>query len=359
MFLYYDELVLSLRELFLPDKAIDVIDKAGARAQMLGETYVTETHIQHVVSICTGLPVAQLSTAESNRLLELECALMRSLVGQCEAVVAVCSSIRRARVGLRDETKPIGCFLFAGPTGVGKTEMAKVLTKEYFGSEEAMIRLDMSEFMESHTVTRLVGSSPGYYDNHDGGQLTEAVRRKPHTLILLDEIDKAHVKVLNLLLQILEDGRLSDGKGKTVDFSNTIIILTSNVVTSLDSKEVSNKQLRDAFKPELLNRLDEIVVFKPLKKEDIQKILEITIVKFCARVAAKKKIQVEVSDSLKASLMVVGYDNNYGARAVKRAFTIYVETKLADEILYGRVSECCRVLMDVTSTGKVLCQIVS
>lgn len=338
--------LIFFRELFLPDKAIDMISKAGARAQMQGKTYINEAEIERALAAYTGIPLNKLSIEESKRLVQLENTLKHSLIGQDEAVTAVCRAIRRARVGIRDETKPIGCFLFTGPTGVGKTEMAKVLANEYFGSKEAMVRLDMSEYMEHHSVSRLIGTAPGYYGFDTGGQLTEAIQQRPHSLVLFDEIDKAHKKVRNLLLQILDDGRLTDGKGKTVDFTNTIVILTSNVGSSWN-------ELRGAFKAELLNRFDQIVVFQPLKEEHVEKILEILIDEFRARVANTKKIQVEVSDALKKMLISEGYDERYGARALKRVFTGLVKNKLAKEILNGSVSSDT-ILMDVGLNREVV-----
>ncbi|XP_057797255.1 chaperone protein ClpC2, chloroplastic-like [Salvia miltiorrhiza] len=327
-----------LKELHLPDKAIDLIDKAGARAQMLGRALVSGSDVEHVVSACTGIPVAEVSSKASQCLLKLEEALKHRVIGQDEAAAAVSRALLRARAGVTDATKPIGCFLFAGPTGAGKTEMAKVVAEEYFGCKEAMVRLDMSEYMEYHSVSRLIGSPPGYICHQDGGQLTEAVRRRPHCLVLFDEIEKAHQQVLNVLLQILDDGRLTDGKGNTVDFSNTVVILTSNV---------GNDMLERAFQPELLNRFDEIVAFKPLHKEHIQEILEILIREFCDRVASNKNINVAISKGLKEKLVSEGYDMRHGARALKRAMARLVEDKLAHEILNETVVEQDSVIMDV------------
>lgn len=339
---------IIFRELFLPDKAIDLIDKAGARAHTLGQSHVNEAEIEHVVSTYTGIPLTKVSTktSQSQSLLEFEHTLKRSLIGQDEAAAAVARAILRARAGLKHETKPIGSFLFTGPTGVGKTEMAKLLANEYFGDREAMLRLDMSEYAERYTVSRLIGSSPGYKGYEDGGHLTEAVRRRPHTLVLFDEIEKAHKKVLNLLLQILDDGRLSDGKGKTVDFSNTIVILTSNLGTG--------NNLRGALAPELLNRFDQVVVFNPLDKEHIRKILEILIQEFCARLAAKKKVQVAFTKELKERLVLEGFDPSYGARPLKRAITSLVQDKLAEAILNGIVAERDTITMDVALDGEIV-----
>lgn len=258
--------------------------------------------------------------------------MKRKLIGQNEAVAAICGSIRRARVETRGETKPIGCFLFVGPTGVGKTEMAKVIAKEYFGSEIAMVRLDTRKFMENHTVSRLVN------------QMVEEVRLKPHCLVLFDEIEKAHEEALNVVLQIINGGRLSDGEGNSVDFRDTIVIVISNSESH-------------AHKAEVVNGFDRFVVFKPLEKEHIEKILEITIEEFCARVLARNKVRVEVSTRLKEWLLMVGYNKRYGARALKRTFADSIETKLADEILCGRVAEGDTVKLEVTLVGDVECHI--
>ncbi|KAL6533542.1 hypothetical protein OROMI_027654 [Orobanche minor] len=346
---------------YLPDKAVDLIDEAGARVQLRKTgphssaviSPVTEDDIQQVISMWTGIPLEKLSTEESNRLLGLEKVFRRRLIGQDEAVSSVCRAIRRTRVGLRDTNQPIASFLFTGPTGVGKTELARILAEEYFGSEEAMVRLDMSEYMESHSVSRLFGSPPGYVGHEDGGQLTEAVRRRPHTVILFDEIEKANPRVLNALLQVLDDGRLTDGKGRCVDFKNTIIIFTSNIGGELKGDKDGVKRevgllLKGFFKPELLNRMDEIVVFKSLKKIHLSEILEAMLVKFYKR-AEKTRINVEVGNALKEKLISEGYSSSYGARPLRRAITRLLEDNLAERILNGSVQN--RVKMDIVDSA--------
>ncbi|KAI3457778.1 hypothetical protein Pfo_014441 [Paulownia fortunei] len=314
---------------YLPDKAIDLTDEAGARVQPQ----------KKVVSMWTGIPAEKVSEEESFRLLRMEKTLKRRLTGQDEAVSAASRTIRRARVGLRDMNQPIASFLFTGPRGVGKTELAKLVAIEYFGSKEAMVRLDMSEYMEKHRVSRLFWSPPGYVGHEDGGQLTEVVRRRPHNVILFDEIEKANSQVFNVLLQILDDGRLTDSKGRTVDFKHTIIIMTSNVGGQLkgeysEVKREVDGHLKEFFKPEFLNRLDEIVLFEPLQK--------------------KKNIRVEVICSLKDKLVCEGYNPSYGARPLRRAITRLLEDNLADKILNGSVTQGKRVKMDVDSGGEVM-----
>ncbi|KAL2240684.1 UNVERIFIED_CONTAM: Chaperone protein ClpC, chloroplastic [Sesamum indicum] len=356
---------------YLPDKAIDLIDEAGARAQLyrkdsdaapaalINLQLVTEHDIAQLVSMWTGIPVAKISDEESIRLLSMESTLKRRVIGQDEAVSAVSRAIRRARVGLRDMNKPVATFLFCGPTGVGKTELAKSLAVEYFGSKEAMVRLDMSEYIENHSVSRLVGAPPGYIGHDNGGQLTEAVRRRPHNVILFDEIEKANSQVLNVLLQILDDGRLTDGGGRTVDFKNTIIILTSNIGGNMKGGDYScyevEKQLKQLLKPEFLNRLDEIIVFKHLKEVDAEEIVDRMLVEFYERAKKKHHIGVEVRKGLKKKVVCEGYSASYGARALKRAITRLVEDELAEKILNGSVSKGDRVTMDaVDSCGKVV-----
>ncbi|KAK4417949.1 Chaperone protein ClpC1, chloroplastic [Sesamum alatum] len=347
---------------YLPDKAIDLMDEAGARAQLyrrnensiFNQLLVTEEDIQQMVSMWTGIPVDKISDDESIRLLSMEKTLKRRLIGQDEAVSAVSRAIRRGRVGLRDMNKPVASFLFTGPTGVGKTQLAKSLAIEYFGSKEAMVRLDMSEYMERHCASRLVGAPPGYVGHENGGQLTEAVRRRPHNVILFDEIEKAHSQVFNVLLQILDDGRLTDGEGRTVDFRHTIIILTSNIGgNNMNNQREVEKQLKQFLKPEFLNRLDEIIVFKHLDKGDARKILDGMLVDFYER-TEKLHIGVEVRDGLKNKLVSEGYSASYGARALRRAITRLVEDELAEKILNGSVTQGHRVTMDVDSSDEVI-----
>ncbi|KAF5961501.1 hypothetical protein HYC85_002710 [Camellia sinensis] len=285
--------------------------------------------------------------------------LQHHIIGQDEAVEAVSRAIRRARVGISDPSRPIASFLFAGPTGVGKTELAKLLAVEYFGSKEAMVRLDMSEYMEKHTVSKLIGSPPGYIGHGDGGQLTEAVRRRPHNVILLDEMEKAHPDVFNTFLQILDDGRLTDSKGKTVDFKNTIIIMTSNVGGELSGgfekvKKQVGEEFKKIFRGEFLNRLDEVIVFKRLSYLQLKKIMEIMLGEVYERLKVNKKIIMRVTDRLKEKLVEEGYHPRYGARPMRRAIRRVVEDNLAEMILKGEVEEGDIVTIDADSEGKLI-----
>ena len=318
---------------------------------------LTKEDIAHVIASWTGIPVSKISETENEKLKQLEVNLHKRVVGQDEAVTAVAKAIRRGRVGLKDPNRPIGSFLFLGPTGVGKTELAKSLSEAMFGNEDNMIRVDMSEFMESHSVAKLIGSPPGYVGYDEGGQLTEKVRRKPYSVILLDEIEKAHPDVMNMLLQILEDGRLTDSQGRTVNFKNTIIIMTSNVGAKLitdknklgfsGENETENKkqeyedikkevmgELKKQFRPELINRIDDIIVFHKLEDEDIKKIIEIMISQVIKRLEAQD-INIEIDNSVKELIAKKGVDNNYGARPLRRAIQSMLEDKIAEAILDG------------------------
>jgi ATP-dependent Clp protease ATP-binding subunit ClpC len=321
------------------------------------EKSVGPEEIAQVVSMWTGIPVKKLAEEESERLLHLEEILHERVIGQDEAVEAVAKAIRRARVGLKDPKRPIGSFIFLGPTGVGKTELSKALAEALFGDENAMIRLDMSEYMERHTVSKLIGSPPGYVGFEEGGQLTEKVRRRPYSVILLDEIEKAHPDVFNILLQILEDGRLTDSKGRTVDFKNTVIIMTSNVGAELlkkqttlgfmpqekedkasfeKIKETLMAELRKTFRPEFLNRVDEIIVFHPLSKEHIEKIADIMIKELNKRLE-ENNIKLEFTPEAKEEIIKQGYDPNYGARPLRRVIQRIVENQLSELMLQGEV----------------------
>ena len=333
----------------------------------LKDSVVTEEDIAAIVSGWTGIPVTKLAEEESERLLNLESILHQRVIGQEEAVLAVSKAIRRARVGLKDPKRPVGSFIFLGPTGVGKTELSKALAEALFGDENAVIRIDMSEYMEKHTVSKLIGSPPGYVGYEEGGQLTEKVRRKPYSVILLDEIEKAHPDVFNVLLQILDDGRLTDGKGRTVDFKNSVVIMTSNVGVSTIRKQAvlgfatsSNEredayekmkenvleELKKTFRPEFLNRVDEIIVFHQLQEEHIRKIVDLMLKSLLVRIK-EMNINVEVTDKARAFLAEKGYDQAYGARPLRRAIQKMVEDQLSEEMLKGEIKPGSEVLVDV------------
>ncbi len=322
-------------------------------------TALTEEDIAEVVASWTGVPVKKLTQSENEKLRNLEQTLHQRVIGQDEAVEAVAKAIRRGRVGLKDPNRPIGSFLFLGPTGVGKTELSKALAESLFGNEDAMIRIDMSEYMESHSVSKLIGSPPGYVGFDEGGQLTEKIRRKPYSVILFDEIEKAHPDVMNMLLQILDDGRLTDAQGRTVNFKNTVIIMTSNIGARLitdkttlgfaagDKKEESQKEyetikkdvmgeLKKQFRPEFINRIDEIIVFHKLNDENIKQIINIMLNQVVKRMA-EKDIKLEIDDSVKDLIAKKGIDTNYGARPLKRAIQSILEDKIAEEILDGNI----------------------
>jgi ATP-dependent Clp protease ATP-binding subunit ClpC len=337
---------------------------------------VTEEDIAHIVASWTGVPVQKLTESESAKLLNMEETLHQRLIGQDEAVKAVSRAIRRARVGLKNPNRPIASFIFSGPTGVGKTELTKSLAAYFFGSEEAMIRLDMSEFMERHTVSKLIGSPPGYVGFNEGGQLTEAVRRRPYTVVLFDEIEKAHPDVFNLLLQLLEDGRLTDSKGRTVDFKNTLIIMTSNIGSKVIEKgggglgfefsgeaaeetqynrirSLVNEELKQYFRPEFLNRLDEIIVFRQLTRDEVKEIAEIMLKEVFSRME-EKGIHLSVTDAFKERLVEEGYNPSYGARPLRRAVMRLLEDSLAEEFLSGRIGEGDSAVVDVNEEKQVV-----
>jgi ATP-dependent Clp protease ATP-binding subunit ClpB len=324
---------------------------------------VDEEDIAEVVSRWTGIPVSKLMEGEMQKLLRLEEQLHQRVVGQDEAVRAVADAVIRARAGIKDPKRPIGSFLFLGPTGVGKTELARALAATLFDNEDSMVRLDMSEYMEKHTVARLIGAPPGYIGYEEGGQLTEAVRRKPYSVILLDEIEKAHPDVFNVLLQVLDDGRLTDGQGRTVNFKNTVIIMTSNIGSQLilemrgadeptyqRMREQVLEALRRQFRPEFLNRVDEVVVFRALTEAELERIVDIQLEGLRRRLT-ERRIQLEVTDAAKAHLATIGYDPVYGARPLKRAIQRDVETPVARLIVSGKLMDGGTVRVDAAGDG--------
>lgn len=329
---------------------------------------VTAEDIAKIVSEWTGIPVVQLTKEESERLLNMENVLHERVIGQSEAVTAIAKAIRRGRVGLKDPKRPVGSFIFLGPTGVGKTELCKALAEAMFGDENAMLRLDMSEYMEKHTVSKLIGSPPGYVGFEEGGQLTEKVRRKPYSVVLFDEIEKAHPDVFNMLLQILEDGRLTDSQGRTVDFKNTIIIMTSNVGARLitekqsslgfnsenenveesekkDIKELVTGELRNVFRPEFLNRVDDIIVFNKLNKDEIKQIA-VKMLKTLENRLDKMNIKISFTDNAVSEIADKGFDENYGARPLRRAIQNEIEDPLSEQMLEGKVKDGAVVTCD-------------
>ncbi|KAB8194473.1 AAA domain-containing protein [Nonomuraea phyllanthi] len=400
---------------FLPDKAIDLMDQAGARVRLRSRTpgadvreleerlnalrrdkdqavaaddfdrakdlttqidkirpeiqrarqgtdtvpLVTVEDIAEVVSRRTGIPVTQLTQQERERLMRLEEHLHERVIGQDEAVTAIAEAVRRARAGLKDPNRPIGSFLFLGPTGVGKTELARALAAALFGGEDHMVRIDMSEFQERHTVSRLIGAPPGYVGYEEAGQLTEAVRRRPHGVILMDEIEKAHPDVMNILLQLLDDGRLTDGQGRTVDFSNTIVIMTSNIGAQLilegpqDVGQLEGRLLdllRHSLRPELLNRIDETIIFKRLEREQLRQIVDLMLERTRQRLRGQA-VTLEVADAAKDWLAERGYQPEFGARPLRRTVQREVDNRLSTMLLTGEVAEGGRVTVDVEGDG--------
>ncbi len=374
------EVLDNKKESTADDKSV-ADNSVKSDSKLLQSPLVSEEDVAHIVASWTGVPVQKLTETESVKLLNMEETLHQRLIGQDEAVKAVSRAIRRARVGLKNPNRPIASFIFSGPTGVGKTELTKSLASYFFGSEEAMIRLDMSEFMERHTVSKLIGSPPGYVGFNEGGQLTEAVRRRPYTVVLFDEVEKAHPDVFNLLLQLLEDGRLTDSKGRTVDFKNTLLIMTSNIGSKViekgggglgfefsgDSVEDSqynrikslvNEELKQYFRPEFLNRLDEIIVFRQLTKNEVKEIAEIMLQEVFVRLQ-DKGIKLSVTDAFKERLVEEGYNPSYGARPLRRAVMRLLEDSLAEEVLSGRIKDGDNALVDIDDNKKVTINISS
>ncbi|UUY10418.1 ATP-dependent chaperone ClpB [Pseudomonas sp. J452] len=329
----------------IPDleRSLQMVDQHGKTENQLLRSKVTEEEIAEVVSKWTGIPVSKMLEGEREKLLKMEGLLHQRVIGQDEAVVAVSNAVRRSRAGLADPNRPSGSFLFLGPTGVGKTELCKALAEFLFDTEEALVRIDMSEFMEKHSVARLIGAPPGYVGYEEGGYLTEAVRRKPYSVVLMDEVEKAHPDVFNVLLQVLEDGRLTDSHGRTVDFKNTVIVMTSNLGSAqiqelVGDREAQRAAVMDAvsshFRPEFINRIDEVVVFEPLGREQIAGIAEIQLQRLRGRLA-ERELSLELSAEALDKLIAIGYDPVYGARPLKRAIQRWIENPLAQLILAG------------------------
>lgn len=350
------------------NKATAELEELQKNSHLLKEQ-VNEEDIAEIVSKWTGIPVSKMIESEKQKLIKMEELLHERVVGQEEAVVAVSNSIRRSRAGLQDENRPIGSFIFIGTTGVGKTELAKALAEYLFDDENAIIRLDMSEYMDKFSVTRLIGAPPGYVGYDEGGQLTESVRRKQYSVILLDEIEKAHPDVFNILLQVLDDGRLTDSKGRTVNFKNTIIIMTSNLGTEFltnklaemtddnreqllsEAREQIVGKLKQTMRPEFLNRIDEIVMFKPLLKSEVANIAKLQFDILVTRLA-KQNIELSITDEALNWLAEISYDINYGARPIKRTIQKKIIDPLSMQILSGEISENGKIVVDTDGDGK-------
>jgi len=376
---------LSIRYIpdrFLPDKAIDLLDEAGAVVQMKSfegaggadpdpSSVVTFDDVAAVVSEWTGIPVSKLTSDEKSRMINLESSLHCRVIGQEGAVSAIARALRRARVGLRSPTRPVASMIFSGPTGVGKTELAKAVAELYYGSEKAMVRLDMSEYMEAFTVSRLTGPPPGYVGYEEGGQLTEAVRRNPHSVVLLDEVEKAHPDVFNLLLQVLDDGRLTDNKGRTIDFTNAMLILTSNVGSQrilslaqasggkgseakyLEMRSAVKGELSKKFRPEFLNRLDEIIVFSALDRGEVLQVADLMLAEMAER-CLESEIELDIKSNLKEEVVSNGYSPTYGARPLRRAVQRLCEDAVAEAILEGFVSAGEGLTIDADGKGTIV-----
>ncbi|UCG54736.1 MAG: AAA family ATPase, partial [Dehalococcoidia bacterium] len=331
------------------------------------DSVIDEENIAELVSKWTGIPVSRMLEGEADKLLHMEERIHERIVNQDEAVSAICEAVRRGRAGLKDPHRPVGSFIFLGPTGVGKTELVRALAQFLFDDEEAMIRLDMSEYMEKHTVSRLVGAPPGYIGYEEAGQLTEAVRRRPYRVILFDEIEKAHPDAFSILLQLLDDGRLTDGHGRTVDFRNTVVIMTSNLGTEKFQRQAIGfsrqdkneqqrmkgdieKELKQAFRPEFLNRIDDIIIFQPLAEEHLKKIIDLLIAEV-QKTLADRKIKLELDSAAKEWLLKEGYDPVYGARPLRRAIQRYIGNPLSSRILSGEVKDGDSVMVGLGEGG--------
>ncbi|MEO1913824.1 MAG: AAA family ATPase, partial [Myxococcales bacterium] len=333
------------------------LDALHAHGSLLAEE-VTRDEIAEIVARWTGIPVSKMLESEQGKLLQMESNLHQRVIGQDAALTAVANAVRRSRAGLQDPNRPVGSFIFLGPTGVGKTETARALAEFMFDDEQAMVRIDMSEFMEKHSVSRLIGAPPGYVGYDEGGTLTEAVRRRPYGVVLFDEIEKAHPDVFNVFLQILDDGRLTDGQGRTVDFRNVVLIMTSNIgsehIVGLGSDQQSeieervNQALRSHFKPEFLNRIDDVIIYRQLEREQIGDIATIQLNRVKA-LLADKRLSLEVSDAAMDLIATRGYDPHYGARPLKRAIQRLVQDPLAMRILAGEFPEGAKIRADVAS----------
>ena len=365
---------LRAERLALQEKNEEARDAWLQREKLDGT--VDEEDIAETVALMTGIPVTRMLEGESERLLNLEKSLGERVIGQKEAIAAISEAIRRARAGLKDPKRPIGSFIFLGPTGVGKTELARALTEYLFDDEDAMVRIDMSEYMDKHTVSRMVGAPPGYIGFDDGGQLTEAVRRRPYRVLLFDEIEKAHPDVFNVLLQLLEDGRLTDGQGRTVNFANTVVIMTSNLGTSqvqedpvgflktntngMDNQEIKRnveRALRQDFRPEFLNRIDEIVIFKSLGREEIVQIVDLLVEEVQERLS-DRGISIELTERAKEWIAEKGFDPAFGARPLRRTVQRYVETPLARKVLAGEIGDGGRLTVDAVE-GEIVFDMAS
>jgi ATP-dependent Clp protease ATP-binding subunit ClpB len=332
-------------------KQLEAAEAAHASAEGAAPKFLKEEvdaeDIAEVVAKWTGVPVSRLMEGEIEKLVHMEDRLHQRVIGQDEAVSAVASALRRSRAGLQDPDRPIGTFLFLGPTGVGKTELARALAEFMFDTQDAMVRIDMSEYMEKHAVSRLVGAPPGYVGYDEGGQLTEAIRRRPYAVVLLDEIEKAHPDVFNVLLQVMDDGRLTDGQGRTVSFKNTVLIMTSNIPGGRAGVEAQ-------FKPEFINRLDDIVEFAPLSREEISSIVDLQVARLVERVRSQREISVELTDAARTLLGNLGYDPTYGARPLKRVIQKRLVDPLALAILEGRFGPGDTVRVDAADGDLVL-----